>query len=72
MNNPPYIARRKSSGQFLRYAERYRQAAGACASLLSSTRDPVQRQRLEAKLQKARIQAAFYEAKAQEALDQGE
>lgn len=72
MGRPPRIARRKPSEQFQRYAERDRAAASACASLLSSTRDPVQRQHIETKLQQYRTQAAFNEEKALEARVRGD
>ena len=70
MSNPPHFVHRKASEQFQRYAVLEQRNADACASLLSSTRDPIQRRRLEMKLQKARDQVKFYETKAREALDQ--
>jgi hypothetical protein len=71
MAEPPRIGPRKASERFERYAQRHREAVGACASLLSLTRDPVQRARYEKKLQRNREAAAFYEAKAREASDMG-
>jgi hypothetical protein len=72
MTNMPRIAQRKPSEKFQAYADRYREAVEAYASLLGSTHDIVQRQRLEAKLQNAREQAAFNQTKAQEARERGE
>ena len=69
---PPRITPRKPSDQFEQYAVRYKEAARAFASSLSSTHDPILRQHYEAKLQHARNQVAFYEEKAREARERGE
>lgn len=72
MTKPPHIASRMPSDKFQAYADRYREAARACASELGSTRDPIRRKQVEVKLQKSREQVAFNEAKAQEMRDRGE
>ena len=72
MIKPPHIASRKPSDKFQAYADRDSEAARACASELSSTRDPIRRKQVEEKLQKFRQQVAFNKAKAQEMRDLGE
>ena len=72
MTQPPHIARRKPSEQSRRYADQYRREVAAHASSLSSIRYPVQRKRTEAKLKRARDQAAFYDAETKKAEEAGE